>query len=676
MKVKMKNFSACPIIFLCLIVSACSDDSSVITPIQDLDGRASNKAAVERESEICSGNVFEKSQSDYLYSSINFGNAACVKEILDSGFNPNTELKKFGSGEKISPLFLALDSTFFLTKDKTAILRFLIEAGANLNVKKEGKSIAHYLVESTRNNDNEVIDYLLSLKKLPLNEEFSGNTPLTYSISKNNVNYAEKLIKNNVDLEKSLNSEKPISLALRNNMFGLVNLMVQKGANLQIEKNGNTLLHEALMKSREVISTNNRSLYANIIKRMTKKEILTQNNQEETALLIAVRSGLLDVVELLLDANADVNVSSRRSSVLIEAIKNNDVEIYKLIAKKTSNFESKLDGVPLVLASQLGNEQIVDDLLMRNVNVNETNANQDSALHLANSVSIMKKLIDKGANLNVLDKNGQTALFKATRENSKERIKLLLSVNSTNKNIIDINGESILFSATDLESLNLLMTKDNINIVNKKGMTVLTKILMDHLNLYDNTKLTMINKLLEDGVDVKRSNEEISLLNKIVSSRTKVENQNELMINQSELVKLFLNKVDINKTDINGNTPFHVVDTEAETKELLKSNIRVDLTIINKNRKTALKVQNDVLNEIEFTIDLINNENEQKQINYQEDILKLDSANENERKKLVESIEKLKETIAKNEDAKTNFYYPLVSERLKIIKLIETEMNK
>ena len=56
--------------------------------------------------------------------------------------------------------------------------------------------------------------------------------------------------------------------------------------------------------------------------------------------------------------------------------------------------------------------------------------------------------------------------------------------------------------------------------------------------------------------------------------------------------------------------------------------------------------------------------------------MKLDSANENERKKLVESIEKLKETIAKNEDAKTNFYYPLVSERSKIIKLIEAEMNK
>ena len=675
---KNKKFSLCLLVLLSLTMAACSDVGSNSNQVANSNDNINKVKPKEQESTFCFGPSFGETNKEFLYDSIKFGHAACVKKVLDSGLDPNSELEGFGSREKINPLFLALESTFFLTKDKTAILRFLVEAGANLKIKKSDMSIAHYLVKSFRSDDIEVVDYLLSLENLPLNEEYSGNTPLTYAINENNITYAEKLIKNNADLNKSKNLEKPIRLALRKNMFGLVNIMVQKGAILQIAENGNTILHEAILKSDAVIKSTNSSLFTNIIKRMNKKEIQTQNNQEETVLLLAVKSGLLDVVELLLAEGADVNISSKQNSVLVEAIKRNNFELYKLIAGKTSIFGSRLDGVPLIIATQLGNEQIVDDLLIKNVNINETNANQESALHLANTLSIMKKLVDSGANLNAIDKNGQSALFNATKKNHKDQIVFLLSRDSINRSIIDVNGETVLFSATDLESLNLLITKDNIDIVNIKGMTVLNKILREHLSVYDNTKLNMIKSLLENGTNVSKSNEKSNLLNLIVSARTKVDQQDEVMVNHYLLIRLFLNKVDINKADSAGNTVFHVVDTEAELLELLKSSVRIDLRVLNKNGKSALKIHEDIIQDSELRIDIINYNIEinQKYIKEQQEILANNNPAEDQKNKIYADIERFKKTIEINENDKTNFYYPLILERSKIIKLLKNEMNK
>lgn len=117
-----------------------------------------------------------------------------------------------------------------------------------------------------------------------------------------------------------------------------------------------------------------------------------------TALMIAVGKGNEELVNALLEANADVNFRSETGKTALSiALRRNQLKIADLLISKGADLNSKDEkGItPLMWAAYEGRTEVV------------------------------KYLIEKKADLNIASNNAKTALRYATERNHKEIMKLL-----------------------------------------------------------------------------------------------------------------------------------------------------------------------------------------------------------------------------------------------------------
>jgi len=110
------------------------------------------------------------------------------------------------------------------------------------------------------------------------------------------------------------------------------------------------------------------------------------------------------------------------------------------------NFKNKSGYTPLILASYHGNVEVAALLAkhVREINVNSDSGTALMAAVFKNDIEIAKMLLDLGADPNIADPNGTTALHYATRFSNIDLIKLLIAYD------VDINlRDSKGFSALD-----------------------------------------------------------------------------------------------------------------------------------------------------------------------------------------------------------------------------------
>jgi ankyrin repeat protein len=118
-----------------------------------------------------------------------------------------------------------------------------------------------------------------------------------------------------------------------------------------------------------------------------------------TPLYWAIKYGRIEIVQMLIDAGADVN------------------------AKDDS------DSTPLYVAAEFGKTEIARMLIGAGVDVNMKNVIGSTPLHEAahnGRVKIAHMLIDAGANVNVQDGDGETPLHLAANNGSVEIAKMLI----------------------------------------------------------------------------------------------------------------------------------------------------------------------------------------------------------------------------------------------------------
>ncbi|KAL2609562.1 hypothetical protein R1flu_028135 [Riccia fluitans] len=138
-----------------------------------------------------------------------------------------------------------------------------------------------------------------------------------------------------------------------------------------------------------------------------------------TALHIAAASGNVDMVEMLLEAGAIVDVVSKSGQT------------------------------PLLEAVYMGHFEIVLSLLGRGASTEAKNSIGWTAIHLAaswNHVDIVSLLIEKGAELEAADREGRTALHSAVTEGHVECVKLLLEAGA-DPDARSLDGRTALYRA-------------------------------------------------------------------------------------------------------------------------------------------------------------------------------------------------------------------------------------
>ena len=171
-----------------------------------------------------------------------------------------------------------------------------------------------------------------------------------------------------------------------------------------------------------------------------------QNSEGRTVLISAAARGELDVVKVLLSRGVDINVKDNRGyTALAHAIEARYPEVEEALLNRPEinpNVGGLL-GRPILLAYVWrDNKKATETLLARGADVNLVDADGDTALHGAaetGNVEIMRLLLDKGANLNAKNKQGGTPLMWAAVFGNDDAVRLLLS-RGANASLKDNDG--------------------------------------------------------------------------------------------------------------------------------------------------------------------------------------------------------------------------------------------
>lgn len=191
----------------------------------------------------------------------------------------------------------------------------------------------------------------------------------------------------------------------------------------------------------------------------TTVNVNMKNRDGYTMLDRASKLGHAEVVKVLLDHGAKVNLKSHSMTPLLTAAWYGQDKVAELLLSKGADKESfdHSTRTPLIVAAFKGYDKVVKVLLDNGANINKIDYNGDTAIFIAawhghdkivqmlldrrakyntadilivaaenGRTSVVKLMLNRGANVNSEDKYMQTALITAARGGYEDLVKLLL----------------------------------------------------------------------------------------------------------------------------------------------------------------------------------------------------------------------------------------------------------
>ena len=255
-------------------------------------------------------------------------------------------------------------------------------------------------------------------------------------------------------------------------------------------------------------------------------------------------------------------------NLLIEAVKEKDIEIIELIIKRGVDVNAlvthvgrhrRTDKNPLHWASEYGHTEIVKVLLEAGAEVNTPDTlydeddpyNDRTSLHYAayfGHKNVAKLLIDNGADVNVKDEDGETPLHDAAREGHKEIAKLLID-NGADVNVKDTFNKTPLHVVAEDRRWTTIWHTAIAELLITNGADVDAKTKYDNITPLHNAiryeHTDMARELIKAGADVNAKDREWDTPLHLAAQK-----------GNTELARLLIDKgADVNakyKNDVNG----------------------------------------------------------------------------------------------------------------------------
>lgn len=150
----------------------------------------------------------------------------------------------------------------------------------------------------------------------------------------------------------------------------------------------------------------------------------------DTLLIEAAANGHLDVVKLLIENGADVNLKGEAwYGPLHAAAAKGHIEVVKILLENGADVNIFHHNKPLHNAAMNGHIEVAEILLAHGADINAKGTDEASPLHTAvsnNQLAMVKWLLSKGANVNPRAAYGCTPLHSAARRKNVEIGKILL----------------------------------------------------------------------------------------------------------------------------------------------------------------------------------------------------------------------------------------------------------
>lgn len=235
----------------------------------------------------------------------------------------------------------------------------------------------------------------------------NGHSAATFAISNNNLNNLKILIEKNDKFD--FNDTKIIEsslLAIIRGHEDLVQYLIDKGLDSAAcdRKNNNVLMYACRYGLTKICLSSTLKVL----------NINAKNSNRDTALLIAVENNRNDCVDILIAANAQINIQNKHGvSPLMIAIRNNNHEITKKI----------IDQKNLIINAQDNNgHNALMDAVMSN--------------DLTTTYTLLKK---PEIDIELVNKHNQSALMLAIKNNNEEIAILLLKSGSSQRGVDSFN---------------------------------------------------------------------------------------------------------------------------------------------------------------------------------------------------------------------------------------------
>jgi len=241
-----------------------------------------------------------------------------------------------------------------------------------------------------------------------------------------------------------------------------------------------------------------------------------QNKYSQGILLSGAEEGNVEVVKLLLNKGANVDVKDNDGRTpLLWAAENRHEAVVRLLLDKGASVDAKDNNsrTPLLWAAENGYEAIMRLLLDKGANIDAKDNNGRTPLLWADRnghEAIMRLLLDKGANIDAKDNNGWTPLLWAFQNGHEAIVRLLLD-KGANVDAKDNDGRTpLLWAAEDRHEAVVRLLLDKGASVDAKDNNDRTPLLWAAKNKHE----AIVRLLLDKGasVDAKDNNGQTPLL--------------------------------------------------------------------------------------------------------------------------------------------------------------------
>ncbi|XP_067685768.1 ankyrin-3-like [Haliotis asinina] len=545
-----------------------STDNNGITPLMLAAGYGSKvvfQLLIDRAADTSAKDDTDKT---ILHWACEGGNVEIVKDLLTQytvDINSNDR-------KGMTPMLLAA------YRGKSDVLGLLIKKGANaLAVDHRKRNILHL---SCTGGHVDTVRYVLNQTSVDINsKDHIETTPVLLAAYHGEIKVFDILVKNGADLTAvdecgdnilhcacrggsveitnrilmqnivDINSKgdegmTPVLMAASEGEREVFDFLVTQGADLLVtDEDGQTILHHACYGGNMEIV--NYILIQNIV------DINSKDDNGVTAVLVAASLGNREVFDFLVRQGADILVADDDGqNILHLACQKGNVEMVKyILTKKRLGINTKGSrGMPPVLQSvYYGKKEVFDVLVKQGADLSVVDKNGDSILHLAcrrgNVEMVNDILTQKFVNINTKGYMGMPPVLLAVCFFNREVFDLLVK-KGADLSVVDKHGDNILHLFCrygNMKMVNYILTHTtlNINSTNNKKMTPL-------LMAAYHGKKDVLGLLLETGAD---------------TSAVDHKNNNVLHLSCTgghvDTVKFILNLniVDINSKDLSGVTP-------------------------------------------------------------------------------------------------------------------------
>jgi ankyrin repeat protein len=228
-------------------------------------------------------------------------------------------------------------------------------------------------------------------------------------------------------------------------------------------------------------------------------------NKEQDSIIKAAEDGHLDMVKLLIEDGAEIDVESYyKETALMCASENGHFDIVSLLIEKGATIDKKSNygETAIMCAARKGHFDIVGLLIKNGAKINEKDNCKKTALMRASEngyFDIVRLLIEKGAKINEKDSCKRTALMYASTKGYPDIVTLLIEKGAKIDEKNDC-GQTALMYASEEGHLNIvrLLIKNGakVNEQNNRGETAFMKAAIM-------SKFDIIIELIKDENDVK-----------------------------------------------------------------------------------------------------------------------------------------------------------------------------